>query len=152
MIRGRNFAKGSPISSLLFGGPSCAWMHGFGFVSSSGVMRLPWLLAMLCETRYDTEFGIDQLVKMLENEETTDEWFGLPFWALLGRAITKLSSLSVIQCIWQWAWEVLSTACQNEFTHSRNKRRADSNSSWANFVAASYNQELNRRTQRQIKV
>ena len=113
---------------------------------------MPWLLAALIDyRRTDLDLMVAELSRLMSSDELNDEWFGTPFWNLLERDKEALRSPDVTQAIWLWSWETLCTACQNEFTHSRNKRRADASLSWSNFVAVSYNQEAQRRTQWQLK-
>ena len=107
------------------------------FIFVVGCMRMPWLLAALIDyRRTDLDLMVAELSRLMSSDELNDEWFGTPFWNLLERDKEALRSPDVTQAIWLWSWETLCTACQNEFTHSRNKRRADASLSWSNFVGS----------------
>ena len=107
------------------------------------VFRAPWLWAALVDfRRTDADRGqvASQLWGLRRSPELREEWFTYVIFDMFPPESTATEE-ELLQSIWLWAWEVLTTCCQMDFAHGRNRRRCHPDQLWRNFVAQSYNQE-----------
>ena len=117
------------------------------------VFRAPWLWASLVDfrrTEADRDSVASQLWGLRDIPELREEWFTDILLDMFPHE-SAATEEEFLQSIWLWSWEVLTTVCQMEFAHGRNRRRCHPDMVWRNFVAHSYNQESSLRHKWQEK-
>lgn len=104
-------------------------------------MSYPWRLAFLVDAR----------VPMEERRVVAEAFWALPVDAIDThcslrlrerlRSAEELFDADVQVALKRWAWTVRLSIAPVEWTHGRNRRRSDSSSTWAGFVAQYMNQD-----------